>query len=118
MDITSILRTTLLVVFSFFLISCGSEEEVPETKLLPTFYDLEINFNQAEQELGVINILPANLVCRTTCTSNIAADSVVTLTASPKAGYSFISWGGSCSGSTSCQVTMSSAQTVTASCAE
>ena len=115
MDITSMLRTILFICLSFFLISCGSDEETPpETKLLPDFYDLVINFTQAEQDLGVINIQPSNLVCKTTCTSNIAADTVVELSATPKAGTVFVEWGGDCSGNASCQLTMSSAHTVTA----
>ncbi|ALO36436.1 hypothetical protein CMT41_18070 [Colwellia sp. MT41] len=115
MDITSMLRTIVFISLSFLLISCSPDEETPVTNLLPNFYDLEIKFIQAEQDLGVINIQPSNLVCKTTCTSNIAADTVVELIATPKAGVVFVEWGGDCTGSTACQVTMSSAHSVTAS---
>jgi len=116
MDITLMLRTILFVSFSFFLVSCTSEEEeaVPATKLLPDFYDLAITFTQADQDLGVVYIQPNNLVCKTTCTSNIAGDTVVELTATPKAGAFFIEWEGDCTGNNTCQVTMSSARAVTA----
>jgi uncharacterized repeat protein (TIGR02543 family) len=39
---------------------------------------------------------------------------VVTLTAAPAGGHTFAGWSGACSGSGSCQVTMSQARTVTA----
>ena len=119
MDIIAMLKTLPILCLSFLLISCGSEEEKElETKLSPSFYDLKIEFTQAEQDLGVVNIQPNNLVCKTTCTSNLAADSVVELTATPKADAVFVEWGGVCSGNTTCQVTMSSIHTVTASFAK
>lgn len=118
MDITKMLRAILFICFSFFLSSCTSEEETPETNLQPTFYDLNINFTQAEQDLGVVNIQPSNLVCKTTCTSNIAVDTAVELIANPKAGAVFVEWGGDCSGNSTCNVTMASVHTVTASFSE
>ena len=42
-------------------------------------------------------------------------NTVVSLTASPAAGYVFSGWSGACSGTGACSVTMDSAKTVTAS---
>ena len=114
MDITSILRASLFACFSLFLVSCGSDEETVATNLTPGFHDLKINFSQEEKDLGKVTIQPSNLVCNTTCTSNIADGTLVDLIATPKGDAIFVSWGGSCSGSTTCQVTMSSEHTVTA----
>ena len=52
-----------------------------------------------------------------TCSSSVAQNTVVTLTAAPAAGgYTFLGWGGSCSGTaTTCVVTLSQARSVTAS---
>ena len=47
-------------------------------------------------------------------TNTYAFGSVVTITATPSAGYSFSSWSGDCSGSGSCSVTMNANKTVSA----
>ncbi len=108
MDITSAIRFMLFASL-FFIISCGSEEEASN------FYDLNIQFTQKELDLGFISLQPNNLVCSTTCISNIAKDTEVVLIATPKTDVTFVAWGGSCSGNNKCQVTMSSKHTVMAS---
>ena len=118
MNIPSVLHLTFLVSISFFLISCSSEEEgeieVEKTNILPGFHDLNINFTQTDKELGVVSIQPNDLTCRANCTSNIADDVQLDLIATPISGARFIAWGGDCSGNNTCQVTMSSEHTVTA----
>jgi hypothetical protein len=58
---------------------------------------------------------PASFSCASSCTGNFATGSTVTLTAAPKSGSSFLGWsGGGCSGTGTCKVTMSSAESVTA----
>jgi predicted esterase len=51
--------------------------------------------------------------CSTACTQLYVGD-IVTMTATPATGFGFTGWGGACSGSGSCSVTMSQAQSVTA----
>jgi hypothetical protein len=51
--------------------------------------------------------------CSAACTQSYAGG-IVALTATPATGYSFTGWGGACSGSGGCSVTMSQAQSVTA----
>ena len=48
----------------------------------------------------------------TDCTQDYAAGSVVNLTAAPAAGSVFTGWGGDCSGSGACQVTMNADRSV------
>jgi hypothetical protein len=49
------------------------------------------------------------------CSANVAANTTVTLTATPVSGATFTSWGGACSGSaTTCTVTMNAAKNVSA----
>jgi hypothetical protein len=48
------------------------------------------------------------------CSETCAARAVVRLTATPAAGSGFAGWGGACTGSRDCVVTMSAARTVTA----
>lgn len=65
--------------------------------------------------LGTVTSAPAGIDCGVDCTEDYAADTEVTLTASATAGSSFIGWtGGGCAGTGVCVVTMSSAQSVTA----
>jgi len=56
--------------------------------------------------------------CPSTCTASEPLNSGVTLTASPASGYTFTGWGGDCSGTGSCTLTMSADHSVTASFAQ
>jgi hypothetical protein len=48
------------------------------------------------------------------CSASYLSGTLVSLTATPDAGSTFASWGGDCTGSTVCQVTLSAAKNVTA----
>ncbi len=64
---------------------------------------------------GTVTSAPSGINCGGDCTEDYAADTEVTLTASATAGSEFIGWsGGGCSGTGVCVVTMSAAQSVTA----
>ncbi len=64
---------------------------------------------------GTVSSAPAGINCGGDCTEDYAADTVVTLTATAADGSEFTGWtGGGCSGTGTCVVTMSSAQSVTA----
>ncbi|OQW91378.1 MAG: hypothetical protein BWK78_04830, partial [Thiotrichaceae bacterium IS1] len=63
---------------------------------------------------GTITSTPAGISCDTDCTEDYALNTQVTLTATADSGSTFAGWGGSCSGTGTCQVTMSQAQNVTA----
>lgn len=56
--------------------------------------------------------------CPSTCTASEPLNSAVTLTASPASGYTFTGWGGDCSGTGSCTLTMSDDHSVTATFAQ
>jgi hypothetical protein len=65
---------------------------------------------------GVITSSPAGINCGATCAAAFGSGSSVALTASPISGHSFGSWGGCTTVSgTTCNVTMNSDLTVTAS---
>ncbi len=64
---------------------------------------------------GTVTSTPAGIGCGSTCTASYAAGASVTLTAYPASGSSFTGWGGACSGTSSCTVSMDSARSVTAS---
>lgn len=64
--------------------------------------------------LGTVSRVPAGISCGVNCWE-YDLNTSVTLTATPAAGYLFNGWGGACTGTGSCVVTMSSNKTVTAS---
>jgi hypothetical protein len=65
---------------------------------------------------GSVGSTPPGIdACRTSCTASFTSGTVVTLAAAADGGSTFAGWsGGGCSGSGTCQVTMSAARTVTA----
>lgn len=64
--------------------------------------------------LGVVTSTPAGLNCGSDCVQAFATGSQVELTATAAPDAAFSGWGGSCSGSGSCTVTMSQARKVSA----
>ena len=63
---------------------------------------------------GTVSSSPSGISCGGACTASFTANSVVTLTAAADAGFAFTGWSGACSGTGTCSVTMSAAQSVTA----
>jgi hypothetical protein len=64
---------------------------------------------------GTVTSAPAGITCGATCTAPFVSGTIVTLTASPSVGSTFIGWsGGGCSGTGTCMVTLSAATTVNA----
>ena len=65
---------------------------------------------------GAVTSAPTGINCtnnQNTCTASFPTGNTVTLTASPANGSTFVAWSGACSGTT-CTVTMSTDQTVSA----
>lgn len=63
---------------------------------------------------GTVTSNPAGINCGVDCNENYSVGTVVDLTATPAAGSSFSGWGGACTGTGACQVTMSQARSVSA----
>lgn len=64
---------------------------------------------------GTVTSSPAGIDCGPTCSAAFGDGTSVSLTANPAAGSTFTGWGGDCSGSGSCQLTMSGDHSVSAS---
>jgi len=65
--------------------------------------------------LGRVTSSPKGISCGADCAETYSANTIVTLTATPAAGYRFRKWTGDCAGTTAtCSVTMSAARSVTA----
>lgn len=63
---------------------------------------------------GSVSSLPAGISCGSDCSESYAANTSVSLTATPAAGQQFSGWGGACSGTGGCTVVMSQARSVSA----
>jgi phospholipase C len=63
---------------------------------------------------GIITSSPAGINCPTTCTAKFVQGTQVSLTAAPSTSSVFGGWGGACSGSGDCTVTMAAATAVSA----
>ena len=64
--------------------------------------------------IGTVTSNPAGISCGTTCTVNYAYKTGVTLTESPDASSTFLSWTGNCAGSsTTCSLTLNQTRSAT-----
>ena len=87
---------------------------VPVPAPAPVLYTLTV----ASGTGGQVTSAPTAISCgvaATTCAAQLPSGTSVSLTATPTAGYRFNGWSGNCSGTGACVVTMSSANSVTAS---
>ena len=63
---------------------------------------------------GGVTSNPPVIDCGSTCSASLAAGTTITLTATPSAGFNFVSWSGDCTGGNPCQLTMNGPRSVTA----
>ena len=63
---------------------------------------------------GTVTSAPVGINCGSTCSTNFTGGAQITLTATPTNGWAFTGWGGACSGTGSCVVTMNAAESVAA----
>ena len=71
----------------------------------PASYTLTVA--KAGDGSGTVTSSPAGINCGADCSESYPQGAVVTLTAAPATGSTFAGWSGPCSGTGSCQVTMS-----------
>jgi uncharacterized repeat protein (TIGR02543 family) len=64
---------------------------------------------------GTVRSKPSGIKCGTACNKNFRPDSIVNLAPKPAKGFVFTGWTDDCAGSSSCNVTMNSNKSVTAS---
>jgi hypothetical protein len=64
---------------------------------------------------GTVTSSPTGVSCGSDCSQSYASGTVVTLSRTAAAGSTFLGWSGACTGTSTCQVTMSAAHSVTAS---
>ncbi len=79
-----------------------------------TFTNSTYNLNVTRTGGGTVASTPAGLYCGSSCTMPFSVGTAITLSATPDTGYTFAGWGGSCTGTGSCTVTMDAAKSVSA----
>lgn len=90
--------------------ACGSGE-VCDAESCVAAYDLTV----VKSGPGTVTSSPAGITCGATCTARYVEGTVITLTATPDAGQTFVGWsGGGCSGTGTCVVTLGAATEVRA----
>ena len=75
-----------------------------------SMYNLSVNASSG----GTVSSSPSGISCGATCSAAFTSGSQVTLNEMPASGYFFSGWGGACSGTGSCVVTMNADENVTA----
>jgi NedA-like, galactose-binding domain/Glycosyl hydrolase family 26/Divergent InlB B-repeat domain len=98
--LTSLLMATLLLL----IFAAGSATAATQT----------LTVTKTGNGTGTVTSSPAGINCGATCTASFTKNINVTLTAAANAGFIFVGWSGSCSGTGSCVVNMSANKTVTA----
>jgi YVTN family beta-propeller protein len=73
-----------------------------------------LSVGEAGSGLGTVSSTPAGVTCQPTCAASFSQGTIVTLTATPNAGSTFVGWSGNCTGTGSCVVTMNANQNVRA----
>ncbi len=81
-------------------------QEVTEQEL----FELSVTVNGQ----GTVTSSPSGINCGSDCSQEYQINTMVSLTATAESGFEFVAWGGACSGSTSCNVSLTSDLTVTA----
>ncbi len=105
----------LVMMASAALISAcgggGTASPAAPTASSPQTFSLVVSTHGS----GTVTSTPGAIACGSSCDSAFSPGSLVTLQATPATGSSFTGWSGACSGSAaSCTVTMSQAQSVSA----
>jgi len=71
-------------------------------------------YNLSVARTGSGSVTATGIACGSDCSETYAAGQVVTLAAVPSSGHAFAGWGGACSGTGACVVTMSAHASVSA----
>ena len=80
----------------------------------PVPVDYQLSVSKAGDGSGTVTSSTGGISCGATCSATLPQGTAVGLTATPEAGSNFTGWGGACSGTGACSLTMSAAAAVTA----
>jgi uncharacterized repeat protein (TIGR02543 family) len=97
-----------------FTDAAGSLQTATAQKHWVTVPPHQLTVTKAGSGSGTVTSSPAGIDCGATCSASFPSGTAVTLTAAPDAGSTFTGWGGDCTGTGPCVVTMDQDRTVTA----
>jgi arabinogalactan endo-1,4-beta-galactosidase len=103
---------SILLVFGFLSLAACNSSGSGTTPPPPTNFALTVT--EAGTGGGTVTSTPAGITCPGTCAADYTSGTSVTLAQVANVGSTFGSWGNACSGTGSCKVTMSAAESVTA----
>src|SRR5208282_3317635 len=73
-----------------------------------------VTVTEAGTGTGTVTSSPAGINCPTTCSASFTQNAQVTLSETPGTGSTFAGWSGACTGAAACSVTVTAAESVTA----
>jgi len=80
----------------------------------PTSPSYTVTVAEAGTGTGTVTSAPAGINCPTTCSASFTQNAQVTLSETPGANSIFAGWSGACTGTATCSVTVTAADSVTA----
>ena len=108
-----VVRGAALMTLGLSLSACGGGGGAdPDPSPAPVTYRVSVSVAGN----GIVATASGSINCGTVCSTNVPANTSVTLVATPAAGHTLQSWGGACSSAsgTTCTVSVSQATSVTA----
>jgi pimeloyl-ACP methyl ester carboxylesterase len=100
-------KRSLVLLLTLFMYACSSGSDGTTA-----VFQLAVSIDGAGS--GSVYSTPGGIDCGIDCAEDLQQNTVVVLTASPASGSTFAGWGGDCSGSEDCTLTMDATRTVTA----
>jgi beta-glucanase (GH16 family) len=97
--------------------SLPATTQIDYVRVTPAADNYTLTLLKSGTGAGAVTSSPSGNTCGSTCSSSYgtyASGTIVTLSETPDSDSSFLGWSGACSGTGLCSVTMSSAETVTA----
>src|SRR5258708_35030461 len=101
----------LTAVSAMVLTGCQGLHTAPLTNASST---IQLTVTSPASGSGTITSSPAGINCPTTCTASFNPNTQVTLTATPGTNFFFGGWSGSCTGTSTCVLTITAPAPVAA----
>ena len=94
--------------------SCTLMLTTASVNAVATFQPVNRSLTVTKTGSGTVTSSPAGVDCGSDCSNDYQQGSMVTLSAAPASGFIFQGWGGACTGTANCVVTMDGNKAVTA----